>query len=186
MEKIADTLTRSFLKRGFIDEEQTEWCQYILESRLTTALSILAFLVVGAWIAGLPEAIVFIYGVASLRRRTNGYHAHTFWQCMLQSLLCEIIAFSLLPFLPAFASPLLLIVSSAVILPLAPANSSRMHFTPEEIHALQNRARIQVLLLDGAALILSFVQPRFAACLALSLAMVAILLVLAKLGFGEQ
>ena len=63
MEGLAQRLTRSFLRRGIITAEQTEWCAYILECKLDQWSAFAVMAVVGTVLAGFPQTVLFLWGI---------------------------------------------------------------------------------------------------------------------------
>lgn len=186
MEAIAQRLTRSFLRRGIITENQTEWCAYILECKLGQGLAFAIMAVVGTMLAGFLQTVLFLWGICFLRKRTNGYHAQSYLECLAKSLGCEVICLLAAPLLPVWACALLLAAGTVTVVLLAPVNNENMHFDEREMAALRQSTRKRLAVADLAAVLLLAAVPEYAAYLVLALCVVAVLLLLAKLGFGMQ
>ena len=186
MEGLAQRLTRSFLRRGIITADQTEWCAYILECKLDQWFAFAIMAVVGTVLAGLPKTLLFLCGVSFLRRRTNGYHANTYLECLVKSLGCEVVCLLAAPLLPVWACALLLTAGTVTVVLLAPVNNQNLHFDEREMAALRQSTRKRLAVADLAAVLLLAAVPEYAAYLVLALCVVAVLLLLAKLGFGMQ
>ena len=69
---------------------------------------------------------------------------------------------------------------------LAPVNNQNLHFDEREMAALRRSTRKRLVVADGAAVLLLVFVPGYAVYLVLALCVVAVLLLLAKLGFGMQ
>lgn len=186
VEAIAQRLTRSFLRRGIITENQTEWCAYILECKLGQGLAFAVMAVVGTVLAGFLQTVLFLWGICFLRKRTNGYHARSYLECLVKSLGCQVICLLAAPLLPVWACALLLAAGTVVVAALAPVNNENMHFDEREMAALRQSTRKRLAVADLAAVLLLAAVPEYAAYLVLALCVVAVLLLLAKLGFGMQ
>lgn len=186
METLARNLTRRFVRRGIITPDQTEWCQYTLECRLDQWLALAIMAAAGLLLAGPVPMVLFLWAVRFLRRRTNGYHARRFAECLVKSLLCEVVCLLLAPYLPVWLSAVLLAAGTAVVVALAPVNNSNMHFDEREMAALRRSTRTHLVIADAVAVVLLVAAPRYGACVVLALCVVAVLLLLAKLGFGAQ
>lgn len=186
MHNFAQRMTDCILRQGFISPDQTEWCTYTLETKLVQLLSFAVMLAAGSCIAGFPAALTINVGMAFLRKRTNGYHADSLKKCLLISLCCECTGLLLLPLIGRPLALLLLLVSAVVIFALAPANTENMHFDARELAALRQSVHKRLLVFCSVGVVLLFVQPRLAACLALTACFVAMFLILTKLGFGVQ
>lgn len=186
MEGLAQRLTRSFLRRGIITADQTEWCTYILECKLGQGLAFAIMVVVGTMLAGFLQTVLFLWGICFLRKRTNGYHAQSYLECLAKSLGCEVICLLAAPLLPVWACALLLAAGTVTVVFLAPVNNENMHFDEREMAALRQSTRKRLAVADLAAVLLLAAVPEYAAYLVLALCVVAVLLLLAKLGFGMQ
>lgn len=186
MEGLAQRLTRSFLRRGIITAEQTEWCAYILECKLDQWSAFAVMAVVGTVLAGFPQTVLFLWGICFLRKRTNGYHANSYLECLVKSLACEVICLLAAPLLPVWLCALALAAGTAVVVTLAPVNNQNLHFDEREMAALRRSTRKRLVVADGAAVLLLVFAPGYAVYLVLALCVVAVLLLLAKLGFGMQ
>lgn len=186
MEAIAQRLTRCFLQRGIITADQTEWCMYSLQIRLGQWLAFAVMAVVGTVLAGLPHTVLLLWGIYFLRKRTNGYHVESYGECLIKSLLCMVVCLLIRPYLPVWLCAVLLVLGTAVVVALAPVNNEYVHFDEQEMAALRQSTRKRLVLVDVLAALLLVVLPEYAACLVLALCVVAVLLLLAKLGFGVQ
>lgn len=186
MEAIAQRLTRSFLRRGIITADQAEWCTYTLECKLDQWLAFSIMAVVGTVLAGFLQTVLFLWGICFLRKRTNGYHARSYAECLTKSLLCEAACLLAAPHLPVWACAVLLAAGTLVVVALAPVNNENMHFDEREMAALRQSTRKRLAVADTAAVLLLVFAPEYAAGLVLALCVVAALLLLAKLGFGMQ
>ena len=186
VEAIAQRLTRSFLRRGIITADQTEWCAYILECKLDQWFAFAILAAVGTVLAGFLQTVLFLWGICFLRKRTNGYHANSYLECLAKSLVCTVLCLLTAPHLPVWACALLLAAGSVVVVLLAPVNNQNLHFDEREMAALRQSTRKRLAVADLAAVLLLAAVPGYAAYLVLALCVVAVLLLLAKLGFGMQ
>lgn len=187
METLAKSVTDFFLQKHYIEPDQAEWFQYGLTRRMIGSLTFLLLIPVGAILAGWVGSFLYLYTFRFLRTRTGGYHAKTPHGCLLTSFGTM---FAALTLAKNIHSPLLigtvLFAAALCIFVLAPANNASLHLTANEIAAIQPRVRLRLagtVLMGG--LLLSICAP-LASCMAVSLLVVAIMLVLTNLGLGAQ
>lgn len=187
METLATSVTRVFLQKHYIEPDQAEWFQYGLIRRMIGFLTFILLLPVGAIFAGWIGSFLYLYTFRFMRTRTGGYHAKTPRGCLLTSLVTMFVALTLAKNLH---SPLLigivLFTASLGIFVLAPANNSSLHLTANEIAAIRPRVRLRLV---GAVLmgcLLLYTCAPLASCIAVSLLVVAIMLILADFRLGAQ
>lgn len=187
METLATSVTRFFLQKHYIEPDQAEWFQYGLIRRMIGSLTFLLLLPIGAIFVGWIGSFLYLYSFRFLRTRTGGYHAKTPHGCLLTSLGTMFAALTLAKNL---YSPLLigavLFAAALCIFVLAPANNVSLHLTVDEIVAIRPRARLRLagVVLIGC-LMLHFCMP-LANCIAVSLLVVAVMLVMTNSGVGAQ
>lgn len=187
METLAASVTRFFLQKHYIESEQAEWFQYGLTRRMIGGFTFLLLLPVGAILAGWIGSFLYLYTFHFLRTRTGGYHAKTPHGCFLTSLGTMFAALTLANNLHSlFTVGVASFTAVLFIFVLAPANNASLHLTANEIAAIRPRARLRLagVVLIGC-LLLHFCMP-LGNCIAVSLLAVAVMLILANLGFGAQ
>ena len=87
MELLANRLTDCCLRAKLIEENQSDWCRYALQMRITNVVGFLILMAFGLFLASWPQVILLNLGVAFLRRKTNGLHMATVGGCFSFSLL---------------------------------------------------------------------------------------------------
>lgn len=187
METLAVRVTHFFLQKHYIESDQAEWFQYGLVRRMMGALTFLLLLPIGAIVVGLGGSFFFLLVFRFLRTRTGGYHAKTPHGCLLASLSTMLIALSLANCIQTpFLGSVVLFGAALFVVALAPANNASLHLTADELAAIRPRGllRLGVVLLVGY-LFLQIYMP-IGSCVAVSLLAVAVMLILANLGFGVQ
>lgn len=137
--KSAAWLSNVFLKRGWIEQDDLDWCLYALEKRLGLLLH---FAAVAFWVgfSGLfTETLSFCVPLYFLRRRMGGIHAKSAFVCFFVSICLVILSsafwgemLSRLPLPILFLSNIFFL---AVALLLRPAYPLQVHFSPKEIDA---------------------------------------------------
>ena len=85
MERIEQRFARHLCQKGYITQEEIDWCAYSLQKRFLTLVTTIIVLILGLLVSNWWQAFLFVCGVAFLRTYTNGYHAKTFWGCLVLS-----------------------------------------------------------------------------------------------------
>lgn len=189
MDKLLESITQKFLRENLIDEDQTEWLLYSLECRVMNIGGFCILIALGVLIAPFPQVLLLNLGLAFLRKRTNGLHMPTKLSCFAFSLLCEYVCLCLIHFLDSgksFPSIALLVVSSALILWLAPCNNKAIHLSQIELQEARKGVHIRLAVYLLISLILFELTPLLANTLAVAEVAVALLVLLARLGVGIQ
>ena len=180
MNRLTQKIVSYFLERGYITENQVEWCEYVVEQKLCAAFLLPIMIGMGCLIAPICQVIVLNIGVYYLRSKTNGYHSKSIWGCLVFSTSCEMAALKVL------ISSLVYFVILFIIFLLAPINNERIHYSENEMNQMKASIRIRLLVYSSIVAILYFIVPTISACLTMAMVVVAFLLVIAKLGFGVQ
>lgn len=134
--EIAINITKFFVKKRWIEPEQSSWFCYCIEKKLlTTFISIPAF-GLALYLAGFWPSIIFFGSYFYLRSYANGFHANSPLICFILSLILEIFFLGIVyPAVTAF--PLLSWILNGInlilIILLAPFNHPKMHLTTEEL-----------------------------------------------------
>ena len=186
MKVFAQKMTRWFLKEGIVDPERAEWCVYVIESRVFTLVSLSLVILIGAALFPIEDVLLLNFGVAFFRKKTSGLHLKSALSCCFFSILSELACLLLLPYFRGSVVLVTLLLSVLVIATLAPFNNAEMHFEREEIETLRNVIFRRLILYVGLILLLLGNSSTYAFSLILAMAYVALLLVLARLGFGCQ
>ena len=182
----AQKVTGCFLRKGLIEPRHCQWCAYMVEGCLTTAVSLLGMILLGSCVAPVGTVVTLNLGMLYLRPRLNGFHAKTFAGCLVFSALLELAALALLPLLRGAAFWAAFGCSLAAALVLGPFNHPSVHFSQQEMARLRPRAAGSVLVFALAALALLWAVPGVGRSMVMALNVTAFLLVLANLGLGAQ
>lgn len=97
MEFFAAQLTSFFIAHNLVLSEQEEWCNFTITKRLEFIISLFPFLMIGIFLSGITETVLFCLAVYFLRKRTNGYHAKTFITCLILSSSLELLLLTIAP-----------------------------------------------------------------------------------------
>lgn len=189
MDKLLESITQKCLREKLIDEDQTEWLRYSLECRVMNVGGFCILIALGGLVTPFPQVLLLNLGLAFLRKRTNGLHMSTKLSCFAFSLLCEYACLYLIHFLASgrlFLSFALLVVSSLVILWLAPCNNKAIHLSQDELQNARKGVKIRLAIYLLIVFILFVLTPLLANTLVVAEAAVAFLVVMARLGVGIQ
>ena len=124
--KTADKINRKLQENNSISSEQYEICRFGFQQGLTILLNVVTMIIIGAVMNELWQAVLFIVIYAPLRSNAGGYHARTATRCYIYSILLMIAVLWAMKylFIPTFVCIILLAISCAVILILAPVEDS--------------------------------------------------------------
>ena len=189
MDKLLDSITQKCLQANLIDEGQTEWLLYSLQCRVMNISGFCVLIALGLLVAPFPQVLLLNLGLAFLRKRTNGLHMPTKLSCFVFSLLCEYACLFAIRQMASDRSRVslgLLLVSSALILWLAPCNNKAIHLSQDELRTARKGVHIRLAVYLLVVLILFAQMPLFANTLVVAETAVALLVVLARLGVGIQ
>lgn len=187
MEKIAEKLTCWFFSKGIIQEDQIQWCHYMIVHRTMNLVSLIWLVPVGSLVSEWYTSLAFVLSYRLLRSRTGGYHARTSLGCLC---IATSLQLSILSVIPYIASPIYLIpalvVCSLVIVFFSPENSNSIHLSPAEIKALVPQIKARLLMLWILVFGFSWVLPDIAKSLALGVIATGVLLIIPKTRIGVK
>lgn len=186
MELLANKLTDCCLRAKLIEENQSDWCRYALQMRITNVGGFLILMVFGLFLASWPQVILLNLGVAFLRKKTNGLHMATVGGCFSFSLLCEYGCLVAIKFMQPLIALALFICATITILVLAPCNNKEIHYTEKEKKCLREAVHRRIVEYTLIVIVLFTIEPVFSYILIMAESSVALLVVLAKRGFGIQ
>ena len=144
----AARLARASCERGWIDEENCEWCIYALEKRISVLLYIAVVLLWAGIFGLLIETLSFLLPFYLIRRRIGGCHARSAGVCFTLSILLVVFVSLFVDDIAAYLPQTILILADAAAvitgLLIKPVYPPQAHFTSAE--QLANNRRKNVLL----------------------------------------
>lgn len=149
MEAIIERIVEKCIQSEFIEESQRDWMAYSLQRKFMNFGGFFILVCLGALVAPLPQVILLNFGLAFLREKTNGLHMPTVFSCFITSLFCEYACLYLINWLQSSTlstAIVLLIISVAIILVLAPCNNSAIHCSNEELRNMKIAVRKRLIL----------------------------------------
>lgn len=176
MEQIAKRLVNKWNEKGYIADDEKEWCLYGLLNRLTTIPTALVIFMLGSMISTWDNTLLFLFCVIILRRYSNGYHAKTFVVCFCMTTAITIVSLVAAEYLNEKLAVTLLLISAIIIAKYAPVNSGNLHLNDAEIKAMKHRNYINLLLLCMIEVVLFTIDRVKANCVVMAFAVVACLL----------
>lgn len=189
MDKLIESITQKCLRENLIDEDQTEWLLYSLQCKVMNIGGFCILIAMGSLAAPFPQVLLLNLGLVFLRKKTNGLHMPTKLSCFAVSLFCEYVCLYVIRLLASdrlFFSFALLIVSSALILLLAPCNNMSIHLSRDELIEARKGVHIRLSVYLLVVLITFVLTPALANTLIVAETAVAFLVILARLGVGIQ
>ena len=168
MQKLAANLTEKMLRRKLISPEQAEWCAYLVECKLEQMLCFSVLIALGCLIAPLWEVLLLNWGVVFLRRKANGLHLHTFAGCMLSSLCCELTA----------------LWACEKVTPAVAVLLVNIHFDSDEMQTLRGGMQKRLVVYAAVSGTVFFVCPQVFGILSASACIIALCVLLARMGLG--
>lgn len=180
METLAKRIVSRWVQRGFVDEAQAEWYTYGLLKRFTTLCTLTVVITLGSLHSNIFRSLLFAVVLMYLRTCTNGHHAKTYVQCLINSCIIEIICVILCNYLTPVLSIFLTLGSSIIIFRIAPLNNEQIHFSAEELAAVRIICHKRLAVLFILHMLLLPLLSVSAYCISLAMLTDALLLLLAK------
>jgi accessory gene regulator B len=189
---LSECVVKELIKDHIVSADDKELYQYGFQQAAFMLLNISTTILVGAIFNAVWESIVFLLVYIPLRSYAGGYHAKSPRTCYLLSILLTAGTLFGIMFIPwNNASCLLTVVgASLAMLLLAPVENSNKRLRPTEKMIYKKRVRIIVAVLIGMTALSWMLKIRqFMACIAMSMTVLAVLLLLGaakKLLFEER
>ena len=187
MEAIIERIVEKCIQSEFIEESQRDWMAYSLQRKFMNFGGFFILVCLGALVAPLPQVILLNFGLAFLREKTNGLHMPTVFSCFITSLFCEYACLYLINWLQSSTlstAIVLLIISVAIILVLAPCNNSAIHCSNEELRNMKIAVRKRLILYCLIIPAFLLLKPLYSIIWIVAAVADALLLVLAQIGVG--
>lgn len=189
MEQFAEKIVRKCVQMNLIEEDQSDWLLYSLQRRFMNIGGFLFLILLGVLIAPFQQVLLLNLGLAFLREKTNGLHMPTRLSCFGFSLICEYSCLFILHQLQesvSFASVVLLVISTGLIVALAPCNNAAIHCSLSELQSMKKSVYKRLALYGLIIVIFIMWRPIFANTLIMAESAVALLVALSKVGVGVR
>ena len=185
MEVLTQKLISSLIDNNIIKKEDAEIYSYGLKQMIFIALNLITTIFIGLIFNKMFEVILFMVTYIPIRVYAGGYHARTKLKCYIFSVLmlisvCYILKLDLLK--SYLSIGILAIISSAIILYLAPIEDKNKTLDEIEIKVYKKRTiRNLVIILIVLCTTLIFNKINLSACICISLLCNGIMLILGKI-----
>lgn len=157
IEIFADQLSKWFVKRNWVETEDTAVFQYGLETILANSLNLVTFFLLAILFHRMLDGMVFLVLFIGIRQFTGGYHAKSYGGCYLTFCFISLVLFILLRITPSeWLRPLtilLTLLGGLMIVLFAPAPNPEKTFSIDQL----KRARVISIVLvcvTGVAVLL--------------------------------
>lgn len=185
IEKIAIWAVEAMEKEGFLKAEKRAHYLYAFETMLERTITIVTIILISILMNNLISTIIFLSFFFSLRKRTGGYHANTFQQCYL----CTIIVYIAIIFLnPIWSQNYVFLVGSVtiaafLILKIGTINHPNMDLEINEILEMQKSTKYLLFLECSFICISMFINlnSQYIGYMSEAIVLCALLQLLAKL-----
>lgn len=187
MERFAEKIVQKCVQTNLIEEDQSDWLFYSLQRRFMNIGGFLFLILLGVLIAPFQQVLLLNLGLAFLREKTNGLHMPTKLSCFVFSLICEYSCLFILHQLQenvSFVSAVLLVISTGLIVALAPCNNAAIHCSLSELQSMKKSVYKRLALYGLIVVIFIICKPILANTLIVAESAVALLVALSKLGVG--
>ncbi|MCD8301336.1 MAG: accessory gene regulator B family protein [Clostridiales bacterium] len=165
MRILTQKITEIAICRGWIPEEQHEWCSYTIMKYLETIIFFCFISLISCLFGRWLEMFFFVAASYILRRRIGGWHARSPLRCQVLSIGISCMAVLLLGLLISECVPLsveyiMALVSSVMLLCARPVYPAQLHFSDEikvQNGKRKNRIVLIIILIESISYI---VLPR--------------------------
>lgn len=185
IEKMAVNLVAQMAGKGIIDRQMQEYYVYAFVSMTERVITIGSILMISFLSGTVIPTLLFLVFFLSLRKRTGGFHLHSFLQCYFGTIAVYAVVLFVSRYL-ADCPPLLfgmLLLSACVIGVIGTVNHPNMHLDCMELPELKKAARIMTLLEMGVILFFCFIEVDmvYIGYMSVSIMVCAALMCLAKI-----
>lgn len=187
MELLAAKATAFLIRHDYIEEQNAEWCHYVLIKRMMSVISFLLLVPLGALIVGWIGSFLYTITFRFLRARTGGYHARTPHGCLITSTCVQtLFLFLSTKINQPIGLVFVMVFSCFAIALLGPANHPELHLGKNEMEQLRPRIYIRLTLVAITFFCLLVAAPLLASCVSFAVLCVAVMLCISLLGCGVQ
>ena len=185
IEKVVDRIVQRLIEEQLLEQGKRAFYVYALQLKCERCFTVGTILLISVILKNELQTILFLLCFLNLRKHTGGYHANTFWQCYLETIITYLLV-------PIFVSVIdrifvlhmiLLLVASVYIAVVATINHPNMAFDKEEYEASRKMARA-VLALEGVSIVLCYaigVGECYICFMSTAIILCALLMFLAKI-----
>ncbi|MBR6755695.1 MAG: accessory gene regulator B family protein [Peptococcaceae bacterium] len=160
MMQAAERLSSLLVTKSYIKAEEHHVYSYCFEIIFSSIAFWGSMLLLAVLTNNLLPTVAYLASFLLFRHTAGGYHASTHFRCFMMSVVCYLIFFLAITFIPSHLYPLLSFVfigiSYAVFLTLAPIDHPNNPFTPEVREKLRKKLLSLILFFLLSIAILCF------------------------------
>ena len=150
MEKVADRIAGYFIRSGVAIEDNRDIYVYGLTHLFSHGISLVVTITIGIVFSIPLEMLIFFIPFVSLRVSAGGYHAKSFWKCIIASsstiISVAIILSQAIPAIHVATIILILIASLVIVFRFAPIEDDNRPLTTYEVLLFRKRSRLSIVL----------------------------------------
>ncbi len=181
--KVFDKITEKLASNNIISYEDKDLYTYGFQQGSLLLLNLITTIIIGLIFNMLWQCIIFSVAYIPLRSYAGGYHAKTQLRCYLFSVAMIIIVVLIIKYVPWFDLSIIIItlISSGVILSLAPVEDSNKPLDSKEIQVYKKITRL--ILLFEVFLVCVFIDLGYSEvsiCIMMALTTLGVMLVLGE------
>ena len=174
LEKLAEAIVSFFIKHGGALEEDRDIYEYGIVIALSTLINLIITISIGLMLKIPQQLLFYIVPFILLRGSAGGYHAKTFWGCVIASSFLIVVVVMLILYAPSkyylLLSVCFNVFSMAVVVSFAPVSSKERKLSREYEAKLKKRSIILVILcLAIQVMLYLFGSSIYMFCIALGL-----------------
>lgn len=184
LKQISKSLANNLLQSGIISLDDLELYDYGIQLILSILINFVTTILIGIFFDMILETFLFILIYIPLRTYAGGYHAKNHLKCYILSVVI-IISYLLTIkyiYISCFISLLIIVVSSGIICILAPVENLNKPLIQSEQRRYGKISRVISSDILLVAMVLARLNlPTMCGCIALTLSLVAAMLIMGKL-----
>ena len=187
MDTIVEKIAQKCLQANLVEENQLDWLIYTLQRRFMNLCGFVILISLGTMVAPFLHVLTLNLGLAFLREKTNGVHMPTKLSCFVFSLFFEYLSLFIICRLlsnVSVVSYILWVLSTVIILAFAPCNNSEIHCSFEELQTMKKAVYKRLMIYSLFICVLIVPRPSFANTMIMAETVVALLIILSKVGIG--
>nr|WP_312580087.1 accessory gene regulator B family protein [Sedimentibacter sp.] len=176
--------TDKLIKLQIVNNEDKDLYVYGFQQCFLLFLNMITVMVIGIIFNMIWQSLVFMITYSLLRAYAGGYHASSQSMCYLFSIgmiIAVLLGIKLIPW-NDFICFIITIMSSTIILLLAPVEDKNKTLDQEELYVFKKRTRVILIAFVCIKLILLFTgQQQISICMDMAMLTLAIMLILGKI-----
>lgn len=180
---VSEAITKKLVSSEIISPDESEIYSFGLHNGIILLLNLITVLAIGFVFNMVLEVIIFLLAYSPLRTYAGGYHAKTQLRCYFMSIVIIIAVLITIKYVPMnnLVYLLCLLSSSTIIFLLAPVQDQNKPLNEKEKIVYGRRSYIILSILIALFFLLAFIgQAKISVCIAMGIAVLAIMLVLGK------